>query len=237
MLAIHEVVKRFGEFLVLDNCSFDVEKGEIVGLIGPNGAGKTTLINVITGFLGCDSGKVLYKGTPIQNNPPNKIARMGLVRTHQIPRFFFWETALDSLIIAGLAAPDEKKDDVSRKAEKMLEMFKLERVKNEIAFNLSVGQQKLLEFAMKMMLEPALLILDEPYHGVHPSMIEEANKMILNLNKKHAKTFLIISHNFPAIASICNRVIVLNLGKIIAEGSAEEIKNNKQVIKIYLGDA
>lgn len=237
MLAIHEVVKRFGEFLALDNCSFDVEKGEIVGLIGPNGAGKTTLINVITGFLGCDSGKVLYKGTPIQNNPPNKIARMGLVRTHQIPRFFFWQTILDSLITAGLAAPDEKKDDVSRKAEKMLEMFKLERVKNEIAFNLSAGQQKLLEFAMKMMLDPALLILDEPYHGVHPFMIEEANKMILNLNKKHAKTFLIISHNFPAIASICNRVIVLNLGKIIAEGSAEEIKNNKQVIKIYLGDA
>jgi len=235
MLKIHKVVKRFGEFKALDNCSFELEKGEIVGLIGPNGAGKSTLINVITGFLECDSGEIFYKGKPIHKSDPNIISRMGLVRTHQIPRFFLFNTVLDCLIIAGLAAPNIEKSGVSGKVEKMLEMFKLEGIKNEITSNISVGQQKLLEFAMKMMLDPETLMLDEPYQGVHPSMIEISNQIILNLNKQFAKTVLVISHNFPVISSICSRVIVLNSGKIIATGTAEEVKNNKKVIETYLG--
>jgi len=237
MLEVIDVVKRFGKLLVLDGCSFSVEKGECVGLIGPNGAGKTTLVNIMTGFLKCDGGKVLYKGIPIENNSPHTISLMGLVRTHQIPRVFTWETALDNLITAGLVIYDQKKDNVRRKAEKMLEMFELKGLKNEIAINLSVGQQKLLELAMKMMLDPDMLVMDEPYHGVHPSMIEKVNRRILDLNKEYGKTFLIISHNFPAIASVCKRIIVLNLGKIIADGSPEQIKNDKRVIEVYLGGA
>ena len=235
MLEIREVFKKFDQFIALNNCSFEVEKGEIVGLIGPNGAGKTTLINCLTGFLECDSGAVLFEGIPIHRYPANKIVRMGIVRTHQIPRFFLYSTVIDCLITSGLSDPSKSRDDVMKEAEKTLKMFKLDKIKNEITINISVGQQKLLEFAMKMMLSPEMLMLDEPYQGVHPSMIETSNKIILDQNKEFGKTVLVISHNFPVISSICNRVVVLNLGEIIATGTPKEIIKNKKVIETYLG--
>jgi len=236
LLEIDKIVKKFGKFLVLNECSFSVENGEIVGLIGPNGAGKTTLTNVISGFLRCDSGKILYKGAPIQNKPPHRIAHMGLVRIHQIPRFFKWQTVLHNLMTASLAVPRQRKSDGKPNAEEMIEMFNFKDIKNELAVNISGGQQKLLELAMKLMLDPELLVLDEPYHGVHPSMIEDCNKKILKLNKEYGKTFLIISHNLSVISSLCNRVIVLNFGKVIAEGTVGEIRNNEHVREIYLGE-
>jgi branched-chain amino acid transport system ATP-binding protein len=190
---------------------------------------------VISGFLTCDSGQILFKGSSIRNMPPHKVAHKGLVMVHQIPRMFRWRTVLDNLVTANWAVPGQTKAGATRTAEKMVEVLKFNGIKDELPINISGGQQKLLELAMKLMLGPDLFILDEPYHGVHLSMIEECNKMILGLNREHGKTFIVISHNLPVISALCSRVVVLNFGQVVAEGTAEEIKKNELVREIYLG--
>ncbi|MHA1135664.1 MAG: ABC transporter ATP-binding protein [Candidatus Thorarchaeota archaeon] len=233
MLQIEKVTKKFGEFVALNECTFNVQEGEIVGLIGPNGAGKTTIINTISGVHRSNGGTITYLGKEIQNKPPHAITQRGIGRTFQITKIFRGITVYENMLTAGMALNTDK-DAVVRKAHETLEMLEITSMAEEPAWTLSVGQQKLLEIGMKLMLDPDLMILDEPFHGIHPRLVEKILETIRIL-RDDGKTFLIVSHDLHSVAAICTRVIALNFGEVIAEGTPDEIRNNKQVIDIYLG--
>ncbi|MHA1421852.1 MAG: ABC transporter ATP-binding protein [Candidatus Thorarchaeota archaeon] len=233
MLQIEKVTKKFGEFVALNECTFNVQEGEIVGLIGPNGAGKTTIINTISGVHRSNGGTITYLGKEIQNKPPHAITQRGIGRTFQITKIFRGITVYENMLTAGMALNTDK-DAVVRKAHETLEMLEITSMAEEPAWTLSVGQQKLLEIGMKLMLDPDLMILDEPFHGIHPRLVGKILETIRIL-RDDGKTFLIVSHDLHSVAAICTRVIALNFGEVIAEGTPDEIRNNKQVIDIYLG--
>ena len=233
MLQIENVTKKFGEFVALNNCTFNVQKGEIVGLIGPNGAGKTTVINTISGVLNVNAGRITYKDKEIQNKQPHVIAQRGVGRTFQITKLFRGISVFENLLTAGYALNPDM-DFARNKAHDVLELLEITEMAEEPAWTMSVGQQKLLEFGMKLMLDPDLMILDEPFHGIHPRLVEKILDLIRKL-REDGKTFLIVSHDLHSVAAICTRVIALNFGEVIAEGTPDEIRNNKQVIDIYLG--
>jgi branched-chain amino acid transport system ATP-binding protein len=233
MLKIKGVTKKFGEFVALNNCSFQVNENEIVGLIGPNGAGKTTVINTITGVHRVTKGKIIYKDKEIQNKQPYRITQRGVGRTFQLTKLFRGISVFENLVTAGLAL-NTNRDAVEKKAREILDLLEITRMTEESAWTLSIGQQKILELGMKLMLDPDLLILDEPFHGIHPRLVEKILGVIQSL-RDEGKTFLIVSHDLHSVAAICTRVVALNFGEVIAEGTPDEIRNNRQVIDVYLG--
>jgi ABC-type branched-subunit amino acid transport system ATPase component len=235
MLEVNKVTKKFGGFVALKDCSISVNEKEIVGLIGPNGAGKTTLINAICGIDRADSGTIIFKNKNIERLAPYKIARMGIGRTYQTTRVFRGISTIDNLITAGLAS-SLRMSEAAAKAKTMLELVEIKALSDEFAGRLSIGQQKLLELAMKLTLDPDLLILDEPFHGVHHILVEKILNVIQKLNKEHGKTFIIVSHDLPSICAVCQRVIVLNFGEVITHGTPAEIVAHEKVIDVYLGD-
>lgn len=230
LLSVDNVVKKFGEVLAIDHCSFEIERGSITGLIGPNGAGKTTLFNLITGILQPDKGRIFFKGEDITGRRPYEIARKGIGRTYQIIRIFPKMTLLENLLVVGRGR--EKK--VNEKAIELLQRVKLYEKKDDYASNLSFGQQKLLSLAQVLMLDSELILLDEPAAGINPTLQNELMEWIQQLNSE-GKTFLIVEHDMKIIMNHCQNAIALNYGQKIAEGSCSLIQKDETLLAQYFG--
>lgn len=230
LLRIDDVVKKFGEVVVLDHCSFDIQPGSMTGLIGPNGAGKTTLFNLITGILQPDSGHIYFKGEEITGKKPYEIARKGVGRTYQIIRIFPKMTLLENLIVVGKG----KERRVIERAMELLRLVKLDEKKDDYASDLSFGQQKLLSLAQVLMLDAELILLDEPAAGINPTLQNELMALIHQLNER-GKTFMIVEHDMNVIMAHCQNAIALNYGQKIAEGSCSVIQRDETLLEHYFG--
>ncbi|MEF8807715.1 ABC transporter ATP-binding protein [Natronomonas sp.] len=250
-LRVQNLEKRFGGITAVDGVSFEVEEGSLTGLIGPNGAGKSTTFNCITGVHDADGGTVLFKGEDITGRKPHEIANRGLVRTFQIARELEEMTVLENLMLAPRGQVGEKlyksvtpglrgevieqEIDIREEVWETLEFFEIDHLAEEYAGNLSGGQRKLLELARALMVDPDVLLLDEPFAGVNPSLEEKLLDRVHAL-REQGYTFLLVEHDMDLIMENCEHVIVMHQGKLLAEGPPEEIRNNEQVIEAYLGE-
>nr|WP_290665139.1 ABC transporter ATP-binding protein [Ardenticatena sp.] len=242
LLRGEHVTKYFGGLAAVDGVDIVVRSGEIVGLIGPNGSGKTTLFNCLSRLLPIDNGRIVFKGHDITNARPYQVARMGLSRTFQVIRVYRKMTVLENMLISrqwrgetlwGMLKPSHPATE--RRARELLDFLKLSHLIDEYAGNLSGGQRRLLEIGMALMPDPDLVLLDEATSGVNPTLIEEIKDHIRELNREQGKAFLLIEHNINFIADLCERVYVLNYGKLLAHGTPQEIMENEAVIEAYFG--
>jgi len=232
ILKIENVTKRFGGVTAISNCTLHLKENSITGLIGPNGSGKTTLLNLINGLFKPDAGVIYFKGKDITRLKPHKIILLGIGRLFQEPRIFRNLTVTQNLLVPVI--PLWKKGGIVQRAGELLKSADLIQVRDELTGNLSHGQQRLTEICRALMADPELILLDEPFAGLFPSVTE---KIVSVIKKFHGlkKTFFIVSHNITTIMDICDPIIVLNAGVKIAEGKPQEIQNNERVIDAYLG--
>jgi len=249
MISIQYIVKTFGGVHAVDDCSFDVREGTITGLIGPNGAGKTTLFNIIAGFLQPDSGRVILADEDITRLPPHRRFHRGLVRTFQIPHEFGGMTVLENLMLVPSAQRGERvpevllrprrvrrqEAEVRERAEDALEFLQLTHLRDELAGNLSGGQKKLLELGRTMMTEARVVLLDEPGAGVNRTLLAKLADDIHRLNRERGYTFCIIEHDMDLIAELCDPVVVMAQGRVLMEGTMDEVRANEEVLAAYLG--
>ena len=242
VLRTEGVTKRFRGLTAVDDIDIEVNRGEIVGLIGPNGAGKSTLFNCITGTLTADEGRIYLLGQDVTDWPEHRIARAGLGRTFQETRIFSDMTVRRNLLLAGqesgqsvpnvLRRPDET---LQSRADELLEYVDLGGLAQVQAGRMSFGQQKLLEFAMSLMADPEILLMDEPAGGINPSMIENLLDYIRTANEDEEATIFLIEHDMDFVMEIADRIYVLAHGERIAEGTPEKIQNDQRVLDAYLG--
>jgi branched-chain amino acid transport system ATP-binding protein len=249
-LQVEGLRKTFGGITAVDDISFEVEEGSLTGLIGPNGAGKSTTFNLITGMYEPDAGTVRFNGEDITDRAPHEIANRGLARTFQIARELEEMTVLENMMLAPKNQRGEKlwrsitpgvRDDVREQEAELLErvwevldFFDIEHLAEEYAGNLSGGQRKLLEMARALLTDPDMLLLDEPFAGVNPTLEKRLLDHIHDL-RKDGYTFLIVEHDMDLIMNNCERVIVMHQGKILMEGTPAEVKASEDVIEAYLG--
>jgi branched-chain amino acid transport system ATP-binding protein len=226
--------KRFGGILANDTVEFAVTEGDLVGLIGPNGSGKTTLINLMTGHLKPDGGEVVVRGQRTGGRPAHIYAAMGVARTFQLTQLFGRMTVLENLLVPGLTRRGSNWTEAARRARGYLEFLNLSHVADLNAKNLSGGQQKLLELGRCLMLEPAILFLDEPFAGVHPRLRDELITRIQELHKA-GRTFVVVDHDMESILRISKRLVVMARGRKIADGRPEEVRADQAVLAAYAG--
>ncbi|MEO1640142.1 MAG: ABC transporter ATP-binding protein [Pseudomonadota bacterium] len=249
MIVVEDVVKSFGGFRAVDGATLTIEEGTITGLIGPNGAGKTTLFNVIAGVLKPTSGKVTMRGEDITGLPPHELFHKGLLRTFQIAHEFSSMTVRENLMMVpggqsgeqlwntwfGRKRIADEERALMAKADEVIEFLTIDHLKEEKAGNLSGGQKKLLELGRTMMVDARIVFLDEVGAGVNRTLLNTIGDAILRLNKERNYTFVVIEHDMDFIGRLCNPVICMAEGHVLAEGTLEEIKANEQVIEAYLG--
>ena len=241
LLEVKNLQKRFGGVKAVDGATFAVPEGSITALIGPNGSGKTTAFNVIDGVMPGNGGEVWFDGKRIDGKPAWARAHMGIGRTFQITRLFKEMTVLENVVaplgnfsLRGLGAGAVSGPERER-AEELLEFVGMERFVDQQAAALSFGQQKLVELAQVLMLDPKLIMLDEPAGGINPTLIERMGDMISELNSR-GTTFLIVEHNMPFVLGLCEPVLVLARGACIAQGHPDEIQRDPAVLDAYLGE-
>ncbi len=244
LLEVVGVSKHFGGLTAVDNVTFKVGPNEISGIIGPNGAGKTTFFNVITGELKPTSGKIYLKGEDITASPPHKITRRGMSRTFQLT-FIFPDMTVFDCVWAGVYSRGirpwnlffskvDRKGVIAQKTEEICKLVGLEDKMNELAVNLSYGDQKVLEIAMALSTGPSVLLLDEPTQGVGPREADDIVSLIGKLSE--TMSVVLIEHNMDIIMRICHHLTVLSFGKVLAEGSCKEVAMNAEVQRVYLGE-
>lgn len=233
-LQVNRVFKNFGGIPALHGVSLKVEQGKIHGVIGPNGAGKTTMFNVINGVYSPNEGTVTFKGRNITGLKPNRIAAQGIGRTFQVARVFNEMTLMENMMVPLIPRRVSKKKG-QKKALEFLNMAELIDLKDQPAAEISGGQKKLLEFMRTMMADPEVILLDEPFAGVNPGLIERLIEITFELNRKLKKTFLLISHDIPSVMRLCKNLTVLSAGMTIAEGVSEIVRHDPAVIDAYLG--
>jgi branched-chain amino acid transport system ATP-binding protein len=241
LLQTQALSKSFGGIHAVDDCTFEVEEGSITALIGPNGAGKTTVFNLISGLLKPDSGEITFNGENIARMQPHQITRRGISRTFQISRDLAEMTLLENLIVQ---SPTKGFADLfqgsmlaheEEHAMELLDFVGITHLANEQSKNLSYGQKKLMEFAATLMTEPKLILLDEPAGGVNPALLEDIIERIEKLNRQGI-TFLIVEHNMDVVMNLCDPVVVMAYGTVLAHGAPREIQNNQEVLEAYLGE-
>jgi len=243
ILSVRNIDKSFGGIRAVRGVSFDVHKGEILGLIGPNGSGKSTLFNCILGQLSPEAGQVEVNGHDVSGMRASDLNRLGVGRTFQQLSVFPKMSVIDNIILAGqehhgsmlsrLFGPSDA--GLTQEAERLIAFFRLTHLRDTLAGSLSYGQQKLVDAAMAFMAGPGLVLLDEPAGGVNLTMLANLKERLVAYNAEHGTTFVVIEHNMEFVMSLCTRIIVLAEGSIIAEGSPDEIRSNQTVIDAYLG--
>ncbi len=249
LVTAKHVSKRYGDVQAVDNVSFEIDKGKIMGLIGPNGAGKTTLFNTIAGLYAPSEGQVFLDGEEITGLKPHELFARGLLRTFQIAHEFSRLSVVENLMMVpaqqsgerlinawfrrGQVAAEEKA--IYGRAREVIEFLNMEHVADELAGNLSGGQKKLLELGRTMMVDAKIVFLDEVGAGVNRTLLREIGDAIIKLNQDKNYTFCMIEHDMDFIGRLCDPVICMAEGAVLAQGTAEEVKNNEEVIEAYLG--
>ena len=240
---------KFGGLEAVRDCSFEIAEGTITGLIGPNGAGKTTLFNLIAGALAPTSGRIVFRGRDMTGQPTHRMFHDGIVRTFQIPHEFAGMTVLENLMVVPPDQPGEhilsnwlaaasvrrREAEVRERAEAALDFLSLSHLRDAPAGNLSGGQKKLLELGRTLMTDAKLVLLDEPGAGVNPTLLLKIRDMIARLRAERGYTFCVIEHDMDLIASLCDPVIVLAEGSVLAAGSMDEVRRDPAVLDAYLG--
>ena len=232
LLEARDLRKSFGGVHAVDGCSFAVPRGKISGLIGPNGSGKTTTFNLLTGLTHPDEGRVLYQGKDIGGLKPYEVFRRGITRTFQVTRIFREMTVLENMLsVIGLGVPDR----IAReRADELIDLVNLTRLRAEYGGRLSYGQQKLLEFARALMTRPDLILLDEPAAGVNRTLLQQLLAQIHHL-KEQGTTVLIVEHDMNVIMNHCDWIFVMDHGATIAEGPPAAIQRDERVVEAYFG--
>lgn len=248
LLSVEGLRKEFDGLVALDGADLELASGELVGLIGPNGAGKTTLFNCVSGVLAPSAGTVRFRGQDVTGAPPHELARAGLVRTYQHSRELRTMTVRENVLLPALDHPGERalpalartegvaqrEAEARERAEELLDFFELDHLAEEYAGNLSGGQRKLLEVARALMLDPDLLMLDEPLAGVNPTLARRIVDYVTRLNDE-GMSFLIIEHEVGTLVGLVERLVVLDRGSVLASGDPEDVVRRDDVIDAYLG--
>ena len=237
LLSLHSVSLTIQNHRILQGVSFDIAEGEVVGLIGPNGSGKTTLFNVISGFLQGTGGQIRYRGEDLAPLPPSARARMGIGRVFQNFGIFREMTLEENILVALEALPREERTrmgDLRDAAREAIALVGLQAFAKKKAGSLSGGQMRLLEIARTFKAGKDLFLLDEPTAGVSPKMTSQVSALIKELQSA-GKTILVIEHDLPFIGRICDRVVVLDVGKVVLQGKPGEVKESKELREIYFG--
>jgi neutral amino acid transport system ATP-binding protein len=240
-LEAKEIVKDFGGIRAVGGVSFHIPKGTITGLIGPNGSGKTTLFNLVTGFLPIDEGEIWYRGSRIDGFKPHQIVELGIIRTFQNTRIFPKLTVLENMLVPTRSnrisnlVRSPQKDGRAEKALRLLESIGLASYAHDPASSLSYGQGKLLELVLSFMVDAEMILLDEPFSGINPTLQTRINLWIEEENNR-GKEFIVIEHNMDVIMNICHHIVVMHHGQKLAEGEPAVIQQNEEVLEAYLGD-
>lgn len=249
MIEVNSVSKHFGGLKAVNNASLSIAKGSITGLIGPNGAGKTTLFNIIAGLFPPTAGTITLDGEDVTGLKPHQLFEKGLLRTFQIAHEFSHLTVLENLMMVPpnqlgetlinslfrRGAVFEQESQVKAQALEVINFLKIDHLTHELAGNLSGGQKKLLELGRTMMVDAKVVLLDEVGAGVNRTLLAEIGDAIIRLNKERGYTFCMIEHDMDFISRLCDPVIVMAEGTVLAQGTADEVKNNEEVIEAYLG--
>ncbi|WP_374375985.1 ABC transporter ATP-binding protein [Tabrizicola sp.] len=249
MIRVENLHKHFGGFHAVDGASLEIRTGSITGLIGPNGAGKTTLFNVIAGRYDATSGQVFMDGEDITGLPPHRLFDKGLLRTFQIAHEFSSMTVRENLMMVpprqtgeklwnalfSRGAVAEEEERIRAKADEVLEFLTISHIADQKAGMISGGQKKLVELGRTMMVDAKIVFLDEVGAGVNRTLLNTIGDAIVRLNKERGYTFCVIEHDMDFIARLCDPVIVMAEGKVLAEGSVDQVKNDERVIEAYLG--
>jgi branched-chain amino acid transport system ATP-binding protein len=228
------LTKRFGGIVANDAVDFVVTSGDLIGLIGPNGSGKTTLINMLTGHLVPDSGEIAVRGERVNGRPAHIYAAMGVARSFQVTQLFGRMTVLENLLVPGLTRAHSTRHEVTERARGYLSFLNLTHIEHLDAKNLSGGQQKLLELARCLMLEPTVVFLDEPFAGVHPRLREDLIEHIQELHRR-GRTFVVVDHDMESILRLSRRLVVMACGAKIADGAPAAVKADQAVLAAYAG--